>query len=82
MPNREKSRAEQLFSAAQKPLRPVPTAKEVADREMAERVAKQRALRLAKEAADKDAAEAASIGKKAAKDLEPSPSTVPRKRGV
>ncbi len=57
-----KSRAEEQFTATQKKDRQALKGKEKARQEIAERMARLRALRLAKEAADKEAAE-----KKAAK---------------
>ena len=49
-----RSRAEELFTATQKKDKQVLKEKEKAEREIAERTAKLRALRLAKEAADKE----------------------------
>ena len=63
-----KSRAEQQFAATQKKAKQVQKDKDKARREMEERVAKLKALRLAKEAADKEAAEAPDAGKAAAKN--------------
>ncbi len=48
-----KSRAEEQFAATQKKAKQALNEKEKAQQEIAERVARQRALRLAKEAADK-----------------------------
>ncbi len=52
-----KSRAEEQFTATQKKDRRALKGKEKARQEIAERMARLRALRLAKEAADKEAAE-------------------------
>ncbi len=52
------SRAEAQFAATQKKAKQALKEKEKARQEMAERVAKQRALRLAKEAADAEEAAA------------------------
>ena len=49
-----RSRAEELFTATQKKAKQALKHKEKAEREIAERTAKLRALRLAKEAADKE----------------------------
>ncbi len=54
-----RSRAEEQFAATQKKAKQTPSEKEKARQEIAERVARLRALRLAKEAADKEAAEEA-----------------------
>ncbi len=62
-----KSRAEEQFAAIQKKDKQALTEKKKAQQEIAERVARLRALRLAKEAADKEAAE-----KAAAKNKKPS----------
>ncbi len=67
-----KSRAEEQFAATQKKDKQALKEKEKARQEMAERVARLRALRLAKEAADKEAAEAAAAEKAAAKNKKPS----------
>ncbi len=67
-----KSRAEEQFAATQKNAKPALKEKEKAQQEIAERVARLRALRLAKEAADKEAAEAADAEKAAAKNQMPS----------
>ena len=68
-----KSRAEEQFAATQKKDKQPLKEKEKARQEMAERVARLRALRLAKEAADKGAAAAAAAEKAAAKNKKPSP---------
>jgi hypothetical protein len=52
-----KSRAEEQFAATQKKAKQALKDKDKAQQGMAERVARQRALRLAKEAAHKEAAE-------------------------
>ncbi len=67
-----KSRAEEQFAATQKKDKQALKEKEKARQEMAEHVARLRALRLAKEAADKEAAEAAAAEKAAAKRKKPS----------
>jgi len=67
------SRAEEQFVATQKKDKQPLKEKEKARQEMAERVARLRALRLAKEAADKEAAAAAAAEKAAAKNKKPSP---------
>jgi len=67
------SRAEEQFVATQKKDKQPLKEKEKARQEMAERVARLRALRLAKEAADKGAAAAAAAEKAAAKNKKPSP---------
>lgn len=54
MRNSARSRAEELFTATQKKDKRVLKEKEKAERDIAERTAKLRALRLAKEAADKE----------------------------
>ena len=54
-----RSRAEEQFAATQKKAKQTPSEKEKSRQEIAERVARLRALRLAKEAADKEAAEEA-----------------------
>ncbi len=66
-----RSRAEELFTATQKKDQQALKQKEKAGQELAERVAKLRALRLAKEASDKEAAEQAGAGKAAAKNKKP-----------
>ncbi len=66
-----KSRAEEQFVATQKKDKQPLKEKEKARQEMAERVARLRALRLAKEAADKEAA-AAAAEKAAAENKKPS----------
>ena len=53
-----RSRAEAQFAATQKKAKQALSEKEKARQAIADRMAKQRALRLAKEAADKQAAEA------------------------
>ncbi len=63
-----KSRAEKQFSAPRKGAKQALKEKEKARQEIADRVAKLRALRLAKEAADKEAAEEADAEKSVAKD--------------
>jgi len=63
-----RARAEDQFAATQKKAKPALNKKDKARQEIAERMARQRALRLAKEAADKEAAE-----KGAAKNEMPSP---------
>jgi len=68
MQNTIRSRAEQLFAATQKKAKPALSEKEKAQKEITERIAKQRALRLAKETADKDIADAAKAGKVATKN--------------
>lgn len=50
-----RARAEEQFAATQKKAKQALNEKEKARREIADRMARQRALRLAKEAADKDA---------------------------
>ena len=65
------SRAEEQFAATQKKDKQPLKEKEKARQEMAEPVARLRALRLAKEAADKEAA-AAAAEKAAAKNKKPS----------
>ena len=67
-----RSRAEELFTATQKKDREALKEKEKAAREIAERMAKLRALRLAKEAADKEAAEEAAAEEAAAENKKPS----------
>ncbi len=67
-----KSRAEEHFTATQKKDKQILKEKEKARQEIAERVARLRALRLAKEAADKEAAEEADAEKAAAKNKKPS----------
>ena len=52
-----RSRAEAQFAATQKKAKQALSEKEKARQAIADRMAKQRALRLAKEAADKQAAE-------------------------
>lgn len=59
--------AEEQFTAAQKKTDLALEEKERERRQMAEKVARLRALRKAKEAADKDAAEGAAAEKTAAK---------------
>ena len=49
-----RARAEEQFAATQKKAKQALNEKEKARREIAERMAKQRSLRLAKEAADKE----------------------------
>ena len=53
-----RSRAEEQFAATQKKAKQTPSEKEKARQEIAERVARLRALRLAKEAADAEKAAA------------------------
>ena len=72
MRNSVKSRAEEQFAATQKKDKQSLKDKEKARQEMAERVARLRALRLANEAADKEAAAAAAAEKAAAKNKKPS----------
>ncbi len=72
MRNSVKSRAEEQFAATQKKDKQALKEKEKARQEMAEHVARLRALRLAKEAADNEAAEAAAAEKAAAKNKKPS----------
>ena len=67
-----KLRAEEQFAATQKKAKPALKEKEKARQEMADHVARLRALRLAKEAADKEAADAAAAEKAAAKKKKPS----------
>ena len=55
-----RSRAEEQFAATQKKAKQALSEKERARRAIADRMAKQRALRLAKEAADKQAAATAA----------------------
>ena len=55
-----RSRAEAQFAATQKKAKPALSEKERARRAIADRMAKQRALRLAKESADKQVAEPAT----------------------
>ncbi len=64
-----RARAEEQFAATQKKVKQAPNKKDKARQEIAERMARQRALRLAKEAADKEAA----AEKGAAKNEMPSP---------
>ncbi len=64
-----KARAEEQFAATQKKAKQALNKKDKAREEIAERMARQRALRLAKEAADKEAA----AEKGAAKNEMPSP---------
>ncbi len=75
-----KSRAEEQFAATQKKDKQALKEKEKARQEMAEHVARLRALRLAKEAADKEAAEAAAAEKAAAKNKRPSRSPQAHRR--
>ena len=65
-----RARAEDQFAATQKKAKQALNKKDKAREEIAERMARQRALRLAKEAADKEAA----AEKAAAKNQMPSPS--------
>ncbi len=65
-----RARAEEQFAATQKKAKQALNKKDKAREEIAERMARQRALRLAKEAADKEAA----AEKGAAKNQMPSPS--------
>ncbi len=62
-----KSRAEEQFTATQKKAKQALTDSENARQEMADHIAKLKALRLAKEAADREAAEKADAEKEAAK---------------
>ncbi len=62
-----KSRAEEQFAATQKKAKQALKDKDKAQQGIAERVARQRALRLAKEAEHKEAAEDADAEKAAAK---------------
>lgn len=55
MENTVRARAEEQFAATQKKAKKALNEKEKARQEVAERMARQRALRLAKEAADKTA---------------------------
>ncbi len=64
-----RARAEEQFAATQKKAKQSLNKKDKARQEIAERMARQRALRLAKEAADKEA----SAEKGAAKNEMPSP---------
>ncbi len=64
-----RARAEERFAATQKKAKQALNKKDKARQEIAERMARQRALRLAKEAADKEAA----AEKGAAKNEMPSP---------
>ncbi len=64
-----RARAEDQFAATQKKAKQALNKKDKARQEIAERMARQRALRLAKEAADKEAA----AEKGAAKNEMPSP---------
>ena len=64
-----RARAEDQFAATQKKAKQALNKKDKAREEIAERMARQRALRLAKEAADKEAA----AEKGAAKNEMPSP---------
>ncbi len=64
-----RARAEDQFAATQKKAKQALNKKDKARQEIAERMARQRALRLAKEAADKEAA----TEKGAAKNEMPSP---------
>ncbi len=64
-----RARAEDQFAATQKKAKQALNKKDKAREEIAERMARQRALRLAKEAADKEAA----AEKGAAKNQMPSP---------
>ncbi len=64
-----RSRAEEQFAATQKKAKQALNKKDKAREEIAERMAKQRTLRLAKEAADKEAA----AEKGAAKNEMPAP---------
>ncbi len=66
------SRAEEQFAATQKKDIQALKEKDKAQQEMAERMARLRALRLAKEAADKEAAKEADAEKAAAKNKKPS----------
>ncbi len=66
------SRAEEQFAATQKKDKQALMEKDKAQQEMAERMARLRALRLAKEAADKEAAKEADAEKAAAKNKKPS----------
>ena len=59
-----RSRAEEQFAATQKKAKQALSEKEKARQAIADRMAKQRALRLAKEAADKQAAETAAAKEK------------------
>ena len=59
-----RSRAEAQFAATQKKAKQALSEKERARKAMADRMAKQRALRLAKEAADKQDAETAAARNK------------------
>ncbi len=65
-----RARAEEQFAATQKKAKQALNKKDKARQEIAERMARQRALRLAKKAADKEAA----AEKGAAKNQMPSPS--------
>ena len=49
-----RARAEEQFAATQKKAKQAPNKKDKARQEIAERMARQRALRLAKEAVDKE----------------------------
>ncbi len=69
MLNSVRSRAEEQFAATQKKAKQSLNKKDKARQEIAERMARQRALRLAKEAADKEA----SAEKEVAKNEMPSP---------
>ncbi len=64
-----RARAEEQFAATQKKAKQALNKKDKAREEIAERMARQRALRLAKEAADKEAA----AEKEVAKNEMPSP---------
>ena len=68
MQNSTRARAEALFAATQKKVKPALSEKEKAQKEMTERIAKQRALRLAKEAANKEIADKAKPRNAAAKN--------------
>ncbi len=75
-----KAKAEQHFAATQKKDNLALKEKENARQEMAERVARLRALRLAKEAAEKEAVEKVDAEKAAAKNKKPSPSPQAHRR--
>ena len=67
-----RARADEQFAATQKKGKKALKEKDKARQEIAERMARQRALRLAKEAADKEAAEDAVAKKAATKNKKPS----------
>jgi colicin import membrane protein len=80
MPKMMKSKAEEKYFASQRKDQQALKERDKARQEIAERVAKLKALRLAKEAADKKAAQEAAAEKAAAKRAAPVPPQASRRQ--